>query len=585
MENVALATHAVTANGGHVGGPAVTSSSDTALQFISCHHFIGSFCHSSSSAHWHQEIEIIHCISGEGFTHICQGKSEEFNAPAIVIVPSNLIHRTTYPPHCRVIRIKFSPEVIRLFHGDSALDSSMVLLKQGALRGSIVIGAHDTGFDYISALVAHLEELVSPLPASEQRISALTRDCFNAPAANGKGKEEDTTEEEEEQEHNGGKEPAMAAPTVTLTATAPKLDEQVTPAKAQAEAQQAQAQAIAQAATLAGISAGGGSYGNEAEHLDRMSHRATLEAEALAAAAAAALFGNADSEPTAEQRLRAQEAQQAQQAHAEAVAQFADFARKQASSGATPDSSSKHEESALDGAPANDDFGRSNAINAGSITIAYASTRNYKNQSGSDNSPRQEEQELERKRLRVYGLTLQVKASLLHLIGSLFEYGYLIKEESGRRQRMSRVSDDNIKELLNYIHANYNCSITISELSGMLQVTNQYFCRIFKQLTALSFIDYINEFRLQKAAIDIATTADSIRGIGMQHGFDTIGYFFKLFREHYHTTPVKFRKSFLGSDGLPLAQMDYNNGLVQLPSLLRSLHLPNRAASLEAQAS
>ena len=119
----------------------------------------------------------------------------------------------------------------------------------------------------------------------------------------------------------------------------------------------------------------------------------------------------------------------------------------------------------------------------------------------------------------------------------------------------------------------------------MLQVTNQYFCRIFKQLTALSFIDYINEFRLQKAAIDIATTADSIRGIGMQHGFDTIGYFFKLFREHYHTTPVKFRKSFLGSDGLPLAQMDYNNGLVQLPSLLRSLHLPNRAASLEAQAS
>ena len=584
MENVALATHTATSNVGHVGGPAVTSSSDTALQFISCHHFIGSFCQSSSPAHWHQEIEIIHCISGEGFTHICQGKSEDFNAPAIVIVPSNLIHRTTYPPHCRVIRIKFSPEVIRLFHGDSALDSSMVLLKQGALRGSIVIGAHDTGFDYISALVSHLEELVSPLPTSEQRISALTRDYFNAPTDNSKGKEEDTAEEEEEQEH-GGNDAEIAAPTVTLTATAPKLEEQVTPVKAQAEAQQAQAQAIAQAATLAGITAGVGSYGNEADHLDRINHRATLEAEALAAAAAAALFGNADSEPTAEQRLRAHEAQQAQQAHAEAVAQFADFARKQASSGVSPDSSNKHEESALDGAPANDDFGRSNAINAGSIAIAYASTRNYKSQSDSTSIPRQEEQELERKRLRVYGLILQEKASLLHLIGSLFEYGYLIKEESGRRQRMSRVSDDNIKELLNYIHANYNCSITISELSGMLQVTNQYFCRIFKQLTALSFIDYINEFRLQKAAIDIATTADSIRGIGMQHGFDTIGYFFKLFREHYHTTPVKFRKSFLGSDGRPLAQMDYNNGLVQLPSLLRSLHLPNRAASLEAQAS
>ena len=221
-------------------------------------------------------------------------------------------------------------------------------------------------------------------------------------------------------------------------------------------------------------------------------------------------------------------------------------------------------------APANDDFGRNTAINAGSIAIAYASTRNR------GESSLQEEQdqgtslpvsETERKLCHSLGLRLQIKASLLHLMGALFENCYLVRNESMKRPRSSRATDDKLKELLQHIHENYNNPITITDLAQKLEVTNQYFCRIFKQMTDMSFIDYINELRLQKAAVDIATTKDSIRDISSHHGFETIGYFFKLFREHYHTTPIKYRKSFTDDNGQPIAALDYENGLMPITSL------------------
>lgn len=553
MENVASTAGSATSNAQiNYARPelAVTSSSDTALQFITCHHFIGSFCKSATPAHWHQDIEIIHCISGEGFNHICQGKSVSFNAPAIVIVPSNLIHRTCYPPHCRVNRIKFSPDVIRLHDSDPALESSLMLLQQGALRGSIIIGAHDSGFGYISALVSHLEELVAPLPGgSEQRVRSaiLNRsDDMNLNAMTGKDARalssfasrsdsdaamvassiEEIDEEEEErylsQDRNG------------MPSTAHVTREQETQA-----AQQAHAEALAQFASFARQT-----QVVAAERAEAANAVANAAEQVAAQAAAQAAAGQG----TTLEQNRLEE-------------QMESTLNSMGMGKGVPNSLS---------APANDDFGRNTAINAGSIAIAYASTRNR------GESSLQEEQdqgtslpvsETERKLCHSLGLRLQIKASLLHLMGALFENCYLVRNESMKRPRSSRATDDKLKELLQHIHENYNNPITITDLAQKLEVTNQYFCRIFKQMTDMSFIDYINELRLQKAAVDIATTKDSIRDISSHHGFETIGYFFKLFREHYHTTPIKYRKSFTDDNGQPIAALDYENGLMPITSL------------------
>ncbi len=396
MENVALSARSATSNyqtSFARQGQAVTSSSDNALQFISCHHFIGSVSSSSSPAHWHEDIEIIHCISGEGFNHTCQGVSESFDAPAIVIVPSNLIHRTVYPPKCRVTRIKFNPNHLLLKERDNAFEQSISMLTKGTLRGSMIIKSQVSGFNYLNQIMMHLEGLINP---------------------------------------------------------------DMVPS----------------------------------------------------------LFDNHGS-------------------------------------GATPESSVNK---------------RPNAINAGSIAIAYASTYNrgndatYNHATGEMGVPF----DIHKERSFMQGRALQIKAALLQLLGATYEYGLFLDAPKSRRQRANCLTDIKLKQLLTYVHHNYTKQMSVSELSQKLNVTNQYFCRLFKQMTNMSFIDYINDLRLQRAAVDIATTDLSIREISSGHGFDTLGYFFKLFRERYNTTPVRYRKSCLEDANRHVGIFDRNNGLLYL---------------------
>lgn len=495
--------------------PTVTSDSDSALQFITCHHFVGSFCQSYSPAHWHPHIEIIHCLTGEGFFHTSAGKSVRFNAPALVIVPSNLIHRTSFPPHCRITRIQFDPEVIRLSLSDPALEHSLTLLSGAAGSGSLVISEHDFGYEYLSALLSHLEELVSPLPLSELRVNALTQYYKELTTQSDSSDTDSDKEEEEEQEELQPKELKSAeilreeqAEREAQALANGHDGQKMTPAEAQAQAE-AQAKALAQVASMV------------------RQHQVEAAAQAVAANARA---DNAEMAAQAAEHMAAKAAAVAASAAAAAAAEASE-----------PEGAASAE---------------AEARVVGSSNDAIAYTREGLSHS-------------EKMRYHSLGLRLQVKASLLQLLGALFEHYYLVSGKKLKGPRGSRANDDTIKELLNFIHQNYTRALTISQMAERLQVTNQYFCRLFKQTTDMSFIDYINALRIQKAAIELATSKNSIRDISSRYGFEAIGYFFKQFRAHYHTTPVKYRKSFTDHRGEPIAQLDAENGMVPLSSLLQ----------------
>ena len=139
------------------------------------------------------------------------------------------------------------------------------------------------------------------------------------------------------------------------------------------------------------------------------------------------------------------------------------------------------------------------------------------------------------------GMRLQLKGCLLQILGVLYQYGYLNKRPV-RRAQISNSKEARIKELFVYINANYNRPLSIADVAARLNVTRQYFCRLFKKLTNQSFIDYINIIRLNRAAQDILLSNDAINDIALRHGFESISYFFKLFKQHFGSTPKVFRQ-------------------------------------------
>ena len=102
----------------------------------------------------------------------------------------------------------------------------------------------------------------------------------------------------------------------------------------------------------------------------------------------------------------------------------------------------------------------------------------------------------------------------------------------------------NIKKALDYIQEHNQSTLTIAELANLLHFSEPYFMRFFKKHTGITCVDYINDFRMNKATELLATTDLSIMEIAMQVGLHNISYFNRLFKKKFETTPKEYRKMY-----------------------------------------
>ena len=82
---------------------------------------------------------------------------------------------------------------------------------------------------------------------------------------------------------------------------------------------------------------------------------------------------------------------------------------------------------------------------------------------------------------------------------------------------------------------------SVDELALACGVSKCHFCRIFKESTSMSVVEYRNEHRLQIARVLIRTTNKSISDISLQCGFDDIAYFSRCYKNKFGYSPIKER--------------------------------------------
>ncbi|MCI5576389.1 MAG: helix-turn-helix transcriptional regulator [Succinivibrio sp.] len=137
---------------------------------------------------------------------------------------------------------------------------------------------------------------------------------------------------------------------------------------------------------------------------------------------------------------------------------------------------------------------------------------------------------------------LRIKAHLIDLLALMYENGIFLSESLNKNDDFEH-KQQKIKDLLTFINDHYAEKITMNDAANYLNVSKQYFCRYFKKSTGMSFVDFINDLRLRRASQEIALTSKSITDIALDHGFDNIGYFFKLYKLKFGQTPLSYRKN------------------------------------------
>jgi transcriptional regulator GlxA family with amidase domain len=107
-------------------------------------------------------------------------------------------------------------------------------------------------------------------------------------------------------------------------------------------------------------------------------------------------------------------------------------------------------------------------------------------------------------------------------------------------------NSDKIKKVYDYIQENFSRTITLSEISKLVNMSPVSFNRFIKQRTGKTFIHYLNDTRISFASRWLLETELSIGEISFKCGFNNIANFNRLFKQAKDTTPKEFKKQFIG---------------------------------------
>lgn len=94
------------------------------------------------------------------------------------------------------------------------------------------------------------------------------------------------------------------------------------------------------------------------------------------------------------------------------------------------------------------------------------------------------------------------------------------------------------------IRENYHENITLKELSKKYYVNSAYLGQMFRKQYGIPFKEYLNNYRIEKAAEYLLRTDDKIYAVAEQVGYRDLDYFINRFISVKGCTPTSYRKKF-----------------------------------------
>ena len=98
-----------------------------------------------------------------------------------------------------------------------------------------------------------------------------------------------------------------------------------------------------------------------------------------------------------------------------------------------------------------------------------------------------------------------------------------------------------IEQSIQYVRHNFRDPISLQEVSSLLALTPEYFCRLFKKYTGQTFVTYVSQVRMLHFYQDLLQTDESITYLLDKNGITNYKGFMREFKEAYGATPHKLR--------------------------------------------
>ena len=108
-----------------------------------------------------------------------------------------------------------------------------------------------------------------------------------------------------------------------------------------------------------------------------------------------------------------------------------------------------------------------------------------------------------------------------------------------------------VKKAVEHVHSHYmDKDLTVEALSQELHVSAAYFSTVFKRETGKSFINYLTDYRMEKALRLLMEEEEKTYIIAEAVGYSDPNYFSYAFKKKFGMSPSKYKSNSKGKEGL-----------------------------------
>ncbi len=139
----------------------------------------------------------------------------------------------------------------------------------------------------------------------------------------------------------------------------------------------------------------------------------------------------------------------------------------------------------------------------------------------------QEEKEHFLSAIKLYSLDLLLYLSRNHI------------EEKTSKSSFNDKRIETVKSAISYIRTHFNKEITIDDICGHIGLSKYYFCRVFKEITHRTPVEYINFVRCHNARNLILSGKYNVSESAELSGFKNLSYFTRTYKKIFGSLPSK----------------------------------------------
>jgi AraC-like DNA-binding protein len=111
---------------------------------------------------------------------------------------------------------------------------------------------------------------------------------------------------------------------------------------------------------------------------------------------------------------------------------------------------------------------------------------------------------------------------------------------------LNQIKCEQLQRLINWTNKNIERKIELEEAAAVMGLSKYYFCRYFKSITKMSYVDFLQKLRVAHAEI-LLRRGCSVTDCCFACGYENISYFIQIFRKHVGQTMLQYQHTYYRS--------------------------------------